>query len=330
MISMIQDYLTDLAKRFGQGWNTFWYAPSDPFALGLLRIFAGLMGLYVVGSYSLDLLVFFGPQGILPPELVNELRDLNELRFSYLNYFTQPGELYAVHALGMVLLAMFTVGLWTRVTSILAWIVVLSYIQRAPMLTAQVEPILVFVLFYLCLGPAGKALSVDAYLAKKKSAKNTHSAPVATNPIERYFSATVATRLIQVHLAVVYLMMGISKLAGVEEVPELTWWRGDAVWWMIARPDTRLIDLSGLLAGHSYLVNAWTHAIVLFEICFAILVWNRLARPLLLALAIPMWLSLALISGLAPFALMMLIANLAFFSPAFLRGFTKRPTPAVG
>jgi len=254
---------------------------------------------------------------------VQELRDPNELRFSYLNFFSQPSELYAVHAIGMAILALFTIGLWTRVTSVLAFIVVLSYIQRAPILTAQVEQVLVFVLLYLCLGPAGKALSVDAWLAKRKSNASETNAP------QRYFSATVATRLIQVHLAVVYLMMGISKLAGIEQVPELTWWRGDAVWWMIARPDTRLIDLTGLLAGHSYLVNAWTHSIVLFELVFAVLVWNRLARPLLLALAIPMWLSLALITGLVPFALMMLTANLAFFGPEFLRSCIKQPAPAV-
>lgn len=323
MISSITEYLSDLAERFGRGWNTFWFSPSDPFALGLIRVLAGLMSLYVVGSYSFDLLVFFGPQGILPVDLVTQMRDLNEARFSYLNYFSQPGELYTVHAIGLIVLVLFTVGLWTRVTSVLAWLVVLSYIQRAPMLTAQVETVLIFVLFYLCVGPAGKALSVDAWLAKRKSTDSEANTP------QRYFSATIAIRLIQVHLAVVYLMMGVSKLAGVEEVAELTWWRGDAVWWLIARPDTRIVDLTGLMAGHAYLVNAWTHAIVLFELVFAVLIWNRLARPLLLALAIPMWLSLALISGLLPFALIMLTANLAFFSPEFLRTCVKKPAPVA-
>jgi hypothetical protein len=77
------------------------------------------------------------------------------------------------------------------------------------------------------------------------------------------------------------------------------------------------------------MVNAWTHAIVLFELLSAVFIWNRLARPLLLALAIPMWLSLALISGLAPFALIMLTANLAFFSPHFLRACIEKPAPVA-
>jgi len=325
MISAILEYLADLAARFGKGWNNFWFQPSDPYALGLMRLLAGCVALYVVGSYSFDLLTFFGPSGILPVDLVQDLRDPNEMRFSYLNYFVQPGELYAVHAIGLAVVALFTVGLWTRVTSVLAWLVVLSYIQRAPVLTAQVEQVLVFVMFYLCLGPAGKAFSVDACLAQRKAS----AVGTTYDSTGRYFSATIATRLIQIHVAVVYLMMGISKLAGVEEVPELTWWRGDAVWWLMVRPDTCLVDLSGIFAGHSYLINAWTHAIVLFELSFAVLIWNRTARPLLLALAIPMWLSLALITGLAPFALIMLIANLAFFSPEFLRTRGKSFQPAL-
>jgi hypothetical protein len=66
---------------------------------------------------------------------------------------------------------------------------------------------------------------------------------------------------------------------------------------------------------------------VLFELGFALLIWNRAARPLLLALAVPMWLSLALVSGLTAFCAMMLVANLAFFAPSFLRSILGREKP---
>lgn len=321
MISATMNYFSELADRFGRNWNTFWFKPSDPFALCVMRILSGLIALYVIGSYSFDLLVFFGPQGILTVEVVDQLTDGGAVRFSLLNYFRTPFELYAVHTISMIVLVLFTLGLWTRVTSVLAWLIVLSYVQRAPILIAQVEQVLVFVLFYLCLGPCGKALSLDQWLANRKE----NSGQTQT----RFFSATLSTRLIQVHLCLVYLMMGISKLAGVEGVNELTWWRGDAVWWMAVRPDTPLLDVSGLLAGHSYLINAWTHLIVLFELTFAVFIWNPLARPLLLGISVIMWLSLAVITGLLPFALLMLTANLAFFPPDFLRARLNSPLPAA-
>ena len=93
---------------------------------------------------------------------------------------------------------------------------------------------------------------------------------------------------------------------------------------LIAKPESRAVDLTGL-AGAPYIINVWTLAIVLFELCFAFLIWNRLARPLLLGLALPIWIGTALLTGMTSWALMMLVANLAFASPTFLRNcFTRR------
>jgi hypothetical protein len=186
------------------------------------------------------------------------------------------------------------------------------------MISSQVEPILSLVVFYLCLGPAGAYFSVNYLLESRK--RRAMGSPASRHRINST-SATVALRLLQVHIAVIYLMMALAKLRGGESGP--VWWTGEAVWWIIARPESRLVDFTWL---HSYplLVNAWTHAIVAFELAFAILIWNRLARPLLLAIAVPMWLSLALITGLTPFCLMMLIASAAFIPGHVLRRLSGR------
>lgn len=75
------------------------------------------------------------------------------------------------------------------------------------------------------------------------------------------------------------------------------------------------------MADNAYLIQSWTLAIVLFEIGFGVFIWNRTARPLLLLIAILMWCSLALISGIAPFCVAMLIASFAFFSRDWCREF---------
>ena len=93
---------------------------------------------------------------------------------------------------------------------------------------------------------------------------------------------------------------------------------GSGVWWLIARRESRLVDLSWLHAIPT-LIDVWTHAIVLFELAFPILVWNRLARPLLLALAVVIWTSLALITGDITFAVTLMIAAMAFVPPETVR-----------
>jgi hypothetical protein len=201
----------------------------------------------------------------------------------------------------------------------LALVVVLSYIHRATMLTGPFEPILAMTIFYLCLGPAGARYSVDAWRRRRRAAQ--HGGVEETLEVAPSTSATIATRLLQLHVSLVYVMMGVAKLADPTDV----WWLGEAMWWLAAQPDSRLVDVAWLLADHPYVLNAWTHAQVIFELAFGLLIWNRLARPLLVIAAAAMWLLLALVSGLPLFCLMMFIASLAFVSPAVVLTLTESP-----
>ena len=81
--------------------------------------------------------------------------------------------------------------------------------------------------------------------------------------------------------------------------------------WLIARPESALVDLRWL-HEYPYVINAWTTAIFAFEPIFAVLIWNRTARPLLIGLSAIIWTGTALITGLVPFCLAMFVAGLAF------------------
>jgi hypothetical protein len=226
-----------------------------------------------------------------------------------LNLVSSPGALLVVHCLGLAVLVLFTIGVWSRLTSVLALVVVLSNIHRAPMITTQVEPVLTMVLFYLCLGPAGASWSIDRLRSRRTAFAAAAPGTQAGLPPASY-SATLSLRLIQVHLAMLCATMGMAKLMG--EV----WWSGMGAWWLATRPESRLADLTAM---PRYLVNLWTHVIVAFELGFPILIWVRLARPLLLGIAVAVWLSIAVLTGQVTFALMMLIASLSYCSPAWLR-----------
>lgn len=313
MIHAIRAYFTELFGRFGAGWNQFWFTPSDPLMVCLLRIMTGLVALYAHATYGPDLVRFFAAGGLLSAETVREWVG-PQGGFTYLFAFDDAPGLGIIHVAGFAVLLLFTLGLFTRITSVLALIVTLSYIHRAPMLTSLLEPILTMVMFYLCLAPCGAYLSLDRVRRRRGAAARPPIERVDYLRVEPSITANVATRLIQLHLAMVYLSMGVAKLSG-----EL-WWDGTAVWWLLARPESRLVDLTDTLIRHPYLTNAWTHAIVLFELGFGLLVWNRLARPLMLTIAVVMWPLVILATGLWTFGIMMLVATSAFVSPEGLRG----------
>ncbi len=306
-------YFQEFSAQFAASWNRFWFAPRDPLGVCLLRVIVGLAGVGYLLSHSTDLVTWFGPRGLLPVDTVQHLTGafdpgVPHYRFSFLNAADAPALLWIVHVLGILVLMAFTVGFFSRISAVLSLAVVLSYVHRAPMLTGPFEPVLSMLIFYLCLAPCGACWSVDRWRARRKAAADLAGDPAGRPSV----TATISTRLIQVHLAGLYLMMGLSKL-GSE-----CWWMGDAVWWLMARVESRPFDLT-FLGGRTYLINFWTHAIVLFELAWPLLIWQRRARPLLLGAAVVMWSLLALLTGLAAFCVLMLAASFSFLEPAAWR-----------
>jgi hypothetical protein len=67
-----------------------------------------------------------------------------------------------------------------------------------------------------------------------------------------------------------------------------------------------------------------------WQAAFPILVFNRLARPLMLVVNALMWALLAPVIGNIPLAVMMVVASLAFVSPEAIRTIVFRQTIESG
>jgi hypothetical protein len=318
------NYFRRLSSGFGGWWTRFWFTPSDAMVLSLVRVLTGLVALWWYLSLLPDLQSWFGPDGIFSIDLALQIRSQSDSRFAFslLDYVNSASQLWVVYGLGIAAIALMVVGLFSRVTTIASLIFVLSFIHRAPMLARPVDDILPLMMFYLCLGPSGANFSIDALLRRRKAPAGA----AAAGDVVYSSWATLAVRLMQVHLALIYGAMVIAQLQTG------TWWQGTAVWWLMARPESRLLDVTGMAhigLAFEYLVNFLTHVIVLYELCFVFLIWNPLARPILLVLGAFVWLGLALVGGSVSFAVIMLVATLAFLSPQTLRNCCGREVRAV-
>lgn len=317
MYTATLDYFRDLMD--GQAWNRFWFEARSPRTLSLMRLATGVVALYTLLCYTPDLINFFGPNGLISTEMVEAISMQEPMAAGKYQYFqgafllslnflawfkNEPPMLWAAHGVSIAIVTAYLVGFRSRITSVLALIVVLTYIHRGPMLCSQLEPILAMVMAYMCLGPCGAYYSVDRWWTAKKLGASAAIAPPSVG-------ANIAIRLMQVHLSAIYVMMAFGKLVRLGVADGAVWWTGDATWWLMSRPGTSLIDLTWL-HSHPYVVDAWTQAILFFELGFGILIWKRWAQPALLVIAVPMWLSLAVLSGLTPWCVMMLVANLCF------------------
>jgi hypothetical protein len=250
-------------------------------------------------------------------------------------YVTDPSAMMVVQILILLATFLFTIGFCTRITSVLTWMANLSYIHRSTVQLFGVDTMMTILLLYLMIGPSGAAWSVDRRIGRWWSKARPRiinrwrawwKLPLLEIPTTRYpslpqpsVSANAAMRLLQVHVCIVYLAAGLSKLMGQ------SWWNGTAVWGTIANYEFAPMQFEAYnwflrLLGRNQLVlmgflTVSSYFTLIFEIGYAFLIWRPATRWVMLGMAITLHGFIGLFMGLKTFSLMMLVMNMAFLRP---------------
>ncbi len=209
----------------------------------------------------------------------------------------------------LAIIALYTVGIGGRAIAIAATVATISFFTRAPLVIGEFEHVLAMLMIYLCIGRACDALSLASLWKKEEPAETDSAFRIPHSALN-----TTSLRLIQVHTAIIHLMTGYAQLSA----PEAAWWSGEGVWLAAGRPGMPLIDLS-YLEDNFRVIAVWSHAITAYLLMQPVLIWNRLMRPLIIALGAFAWTSFMLASGLVPLCLVMLSALAAYIEPVALR-----------
>jgi hypothetical protein len=286
-----------------KSWDQFWFKPALPHTLALIRICGGAMLLYTHAVWSVNLTAFLGEDAWLDTEtvaLMNRDAAGHNYAWSYLYYVDSPALLWVLHLVTLGVFAMLTVGLFTRVTSVLAWAITIAYCNRLTGTLFGLDQINAFIAMYLMIGDSGGVWSVDAWRRRQTGV----SAPrVSTN---------IAVRLLQIHMCVIYLFGGIAKMRGE------TWWDGSALWYAFASLEYQSLDMTWTV-HYRRLLALMAHVTVFWETFYCFLVWPKLTRPLCLAMAVAVHLGIAFCLGMKTFGLAMIIGNLVFIYPETVR-----------
>ena len=308
--SMFDD-IRSWASDVWQVWDRFLFTPSDPATLGFIRILAGGMLLYTHFVWMLDLEGFFGASGLLSKDFVYRYHD-SAFAWSHLYWIENTTVLWVTHVLALAVFACMMAGYQSRAAAIVSALLTISYANRASGALFGLDQINGFLALYLAVGPCGDAYSVDAWLARRRG-RPPRAASVSGN---------IAIRLMQCHLCVVYLFAGCGKLLGQ------SWWEGTAFWGAVANYEYQTVDLTWM-ANHMWIIELITHVTIIWEVGYAFLIWPRLSRPVMLLLAVPLHLGIALCMGMVTFGVMMLVANLAFVRPELIRRILPREAPRM-
>jgi hypothetical protein len=291
-----------LTESIGATWTRFWFTPAGPWPLAVVRIFGGLLALALWASYAGDLETWFGPFGMISPPLLAAWR--SPWAVSLFDFTTWSAGLLIAYGLGGLVLVAVTIGLATPVVTVLGAVMFASLLHRGPMLVGPADDVVAVILWCLAIGRSGAALSVDRSIG----AWLGRPAPQAS------VRTRVALGLLRVHAAVIAGAAALAQLKGD------VWWNGTAAWWLAARAESPLVDLTGPFLGSEYLVNIITHAIVLFEVVFAVGLWVPSVRRLLVTVALVAWPLIGLVAGEPFWGLALAVLSIGCWPPDSVPG----------
>jgi Vitamin K-dependent gamma-carboxylase len=327
-----------------KSWDRFWFTPADPIGLGLLRIIGGVLILYVHLSYSFDLLSYVGgdrawvdvrTENVMRKEApifapANNWTDSvrtgqGNYAWSIFFHVTDPAWVSTIHYAFLGVIALFTIGLWTRITTVITWMACLCYIQRTTTLVFGLDAMMAILMFYMMIGPCGATLSVDRWLEIRRARKLF--GPDNVPEVQPSVLANIALRGMQVHFCFIYLAAGTSKLLGPR------WWSGAALWYCYANYSFAPMNVPAYNAMLVFLCqNRWLWEIVMsggaaftlfMEIGLPFLIWHKKLRWLMVCGAVMLHMGIGLIMGLVTFSMVMLCLVFSFIPPEAIRYFLK-------
>ncbi len=199
----------------------WWNEPIRAERLAALRIgLAAVLLCDILLTYLPNVDRFFGVGSLGCPQALEMRQDLWRWNWSVLRGVEDVNVHRAALIAWAVSAATLLLGLCTRVSVIVAWVLAVSIRYTNIEIHNAGDTIRNIILFHLMLCPCGAAWSLDAWL--KKRALHAPCSPVHVYPW--------AVRLLFVQLVVIYFFNGLYKLASPH------WLAGDVLYWVLANP----------------------------------------------------------------------------------------------
>jgi len=276
-----------------KSWNQFWFESFAPRNWYWLRF---AMCSLMVGTYTarhLYLEEFFSVTRGLPISDPSAFATMS-YRWSVMQWLSSEAAISGLHFAFVVGLVLLALGVWARVLSILVFVLHVSFVHANIGAVYGVDLLFIFFLFYFCIG-------------NERSKKNTPGG----------WLSSVAFRLAQIQLCIVYAYSGLEKLKGV------TWWKGESLWNVLANPQLSRFDFTWVSQFPLLLVIS-VYLTLFWEIYFAALIWNPKMRRVTLLFGVGFHLSIALLMNLFWFGAFMVTTYVLFLKAEEIQWFENK------
>lgn len=311
-------------EGFVRSWVCFWFTPADPIGLHCVRVLAGLLFLAWLLPFANQLDALFGLEGWFDRRAFSEAARLPGWQTEPLSWSlvylcgSNSSLLAALYWTSVGTLVLFTLGILSRITAVLTWVIVVSFTAN-PVIAYDADALLVIVAFYLMIGYVllGQRARYPSYFSRIVGGRDAwlfgRPEGISFGSGRPSLGANLAIRLLQVHMAIVICVSGVHKLQFAD------WWSGAAFWYPLHPPFATTIEDVRAQAPNapSYflVLSLGAYATLTWQIGFPMFAWSRWARPILLAGGAIAWLGCAFLYRLPLFGPVIFLACLSFLTP---------------
>lgn len=250
-----------------RGWDRWWFSTCDPRVLAALRISWGLLLLWLYAPMWGELEWMFTEAGTYP--MAARDADMEWYRVSVYSLFGAEslGEAQLIFGATLLVFTLVLLGLGSRVVVPLAWVLILSMINRNAVWTDGSDAMMRVFGFYLMFMPTSQVWSLDALIRKRLGKK-----PLPDPSIW-------ALRLFQLQVCILYVKTGVVKAL------DSRWQDGVAVFHSLSNAAYWRFPMDEFLQLEFFhwWATAATYGTLVFEIGFPLVFIRRLRRWWLLA-----------------------------------------------
>jgi hypothetical protein len=262
------------ANSFFEAWNSFFFAEQSPLPLALFRLAYGTVVIATLFLLRGDWLAWYGPDAWVRLSTIRAMEPGTRL-----NLFTVIPQsdlwvriLFWIFLISAVCL---TIGLLTRVNSVIVFICLASIQQRNLLILHGGDTFLRVAGFFLMFAPAGAALSMDRLIRIWRGKEGVQIQP----------RRPWAQRMIQFELALLYFAGFCSKIEGG------SWVQGTALYYVYHLDELQRFPIPSWFFRPT-LLKLGTWCALALEFSMGVLIWIKELRYPLLAIGVLFHLSL--------------------------------------
>ncbi len=290
-----------ILKKIRQAWESFFFTPQSPLPIALFRILYGICVSATLLLLYPDWREWLGIHAWFSEETMKVIEP--GPRINLFTVFPQNDHwVTGFFWFSLTFAILLTVGLWTRVSSVVVFLCFVSIQQRALLIAHGGDKFLRVAGFFLMFAPAGAALSLDRVIRVRRRLEGPVPEP----------KAPWAQRMIQFELALLYFTSFWWKLKGH------AWLDGTALYYVIHTHDIARFPSPSWIQNAAILkLGSWFT--LALEFSLGVLIWFRRFRYWLLFLGLLFHLSLEYAINVPMFQWDILTAYVLFIEPEDLR-----------